>query len=244
MVVRDMRPMTQTSITALEKAVEVAGLINACSLVIVDNSSLEPLRKEKIVTDIPFEIIRLDKRHSFSAASNSGAKKLATYESLLFLNNDVFLHPEALKTMISDQLNFSSSICGARLVYPNGQIQHVGVGFGKGNDGPHHLHHYEQSRVIPRITAECQAVTGAVILIDSFLFSKLQGFDENYPFAYEDVDFCLRATGVGAKIICSQKVDSIHLSGQTRDEETKVFEKLSRDMFFARWGGRVGSLLL
>ena len=61
MVVRDMHPMTQTSITSLEKAVEVAGLINACSLVIVDNSSLEPLRKEKFVTDIPFEIIRLDK---------------------------------------------------------------------------------------------------------------------------------------------------------------------------------------
>ena len=56
---------------------------------------------------------------------------------------------------------------------------------------------------------------------------------------YEDIDLCLRAAANGAKTICSQAVDSIHLSGQTRDDKTKSFEKLSHDLFLERWGGRV-----
>lgn len=238
MVLRDLHPMTQTSITTLERALQVAGLIESSSLVIVDNSSLEPLTLDHISAQVDLQIVRLDKNHSFSAASNLGAKKLIDKECLLFLNNDVFLHPRALETMLADRASFSASICGARLVYPNGKIQHAGVGFGIGSE-PHHLHHYEYSRLIPRITSQLQAVTGAVMLIDSSLFWELQGFDENFPFAYEDTDFCLRAAATGAKTICSQSVDSIHLSGQTRDDKTKSFEKFSRNLFLERWGGRV-----
>ena len=159
-------------------------------------------------------------------------------ECLLFLNNDVFLHPRALETMLAARASFSASICGTRLVYPNGKIQHAGVGFRIGSE-PHHLHHDEYSRLIPRITSQLQAVTGAVMLIDSSLFWELQGFDENFPFTLEDIDLCLRAAANGAKTICSQAVDSIHLSGQTRDDKTKSFEKLSHDLFLERWGGRV-----
>ena len=238
MVLKDLHPMTQTSITSLERALQVAGLIESSSLVIVDNSSLEPLTREHISVQVALQIVRLDRNHSFSAASNLGAKKLMDKECLLFLNNDVFLHPRALETMLAARASFSASICGARLVYLNGKIQHAGVGFRIGSE-PHHLHHDEYSRLIPRITSQLQAVTGAVMLIDSSLFWELQGFDENFPFTYEDIDLCLRAAANGAKTICSQAVDSIHLSGQTRDNKTKSFEKLSRDLFLERWGGRV-----
>ena len=238
MVLKDLHPMTQTSITSLERALQVAGLIESSSLVIVDNSSLEPLTREHISVQVALQIVRLDKNHSFSAASNLGAKKLMDKECLLFLNNDIFLHPRALETMLAARASFSASICGARLVYPNGKIQHAGVGFRIGSE-PHHLHYDEYSRLIPRITSQLQAITGAVMLINSSLFWDLHGFDENFPFAYEDTDLCLRAAATGAKTICSQAVDSIHLSGQTRDNKTKSFEKLSRDLFLERWGGRV-----
>lgn len=244
MVTRDLLPMTQTSITALEKALEVAGILKESQLVLVDNSSFDPLQRDEIVTKVAFQIVRLDKRHSFSAASNWGAKKLISKDLLLFLNNDVFLHPLALTTLLSDRLSFSAAICGARLVYVNGHIQHAGVSFGAGSQGPYHINHNEPSCSTPRVTTQLQSVTGAVMLIDSSLFWQLQGFDEIFPFAYEDTDFCLRAAEVGAKTICSQTVDSVHLSGQTRDSDTIRFEKASRDLFLARWGGRVGSLQL
>lgn len=242
MVTRDMHPMTQVAITNLNKTLQEAQLNEMSSLVIVDNSSAEPLRHQTLASAVPFRVVRLDRRHSFSSASNWGAKKLKGADFLLFLNNDVFLHPYALKYMLEDTKLFSASICGARLVYPNQQIQHVGVGFKVGGE-PFHLHHYENSRQISRVISPLPAVTGAVMLIDSDLFWALNGFDPRFPFAYEDTDFCLRAGATGAKIICSQRVESIHLSGQTRDHETRKFEKLSRDIFMARWRGRVGPIL-
>lgn len=243
MVAKDMQPMTQTSITTLEKALEVAGLMEACALVLVDNSSIEPFQLHNFQTNIPLNIIRLDKNHSFSAASNTGARRVSNAELVLFLNNDVFLHPQALSTMLEDKEAFSASICGARLVYPNGLIQHAGVAFGAGEEGPYHLHHLAPSRIVPRVTAQYQSITGAVMLIDMNLFLTLEGFDEVFPFAYEDTDFCLRAGELGGTTICSLQVDSIHLSGQTRNPATNKFERISRELFIARWGGRVTSLM-
>ena len=234
--------MTQTSITALERALEVAGLIDDCKLVLVDNSSGEPFMLDNISTRAPFQIVRLDKNHSFSAASNIGARKVANSALLLFLNNDVFLHPKAISAMLEDKKLFDASICGARLVYPNGLVQHAGVEFDSGSESaPRHIHHFQPSNKIPRVTAYNQSITGAVMLVDSNIFWDLEGFDEIFPFAYEDTDFCLRAAARGSTTICSQVVDSIHLSGQSRNETTKMFEKQSKEIFRARWGGRVTS---
>lgn len=238
-----MQPMTQTSVTTLEKALEAAGLMEECALIVVDNSSIEPFQLHNFQTKIPLRIIRLDKKHSFSAASNIGAGKVSNAELVLFLNNDVFLHPQALSIMLEDKIKFSAAICGTRLVYPNGLIQHAGVGFGSGKEGPHHLHHLVPSRIVPRVTTKHQSITGAVMLIDMDLFLTLHGFDEVFPFAYEDTDFCLRAGEFGATTICSLQVDSIHLSGQTRNQASNKFERISRELFIARWGGRVASMM-
>jgi GT2 family glycosyltransferase len=239
MVAKDMHPMTQVSISALEKALEVAGLVGGSSLTLVDNASVDPFKLSGLRTEISAQIVRFDRNHSFSAASNFGVKKSPSSELILFLNNDVFLHPEAIRTFLADKAKFGASICGARLVYPNGLIQHVGVGFHVGMGGPYHFLHLTPSRLVPRITSYLRSVTGAVMLIDATLFRQLEGFDEIFPFAYEDIDFCLRSAELGAKIICSQLVDSIHLSGQSRNETTITYENFSKEVFQARWGGRV-----
>lgn len=239
MVAKDMQPMTQTCISALENSLELAGLAGTSALVLVDNSSVDPLKKSWLSVGIPTVIVRLDKNHSFSAASNFGAKKAPKADLLLFLNNDVFLHPEALREMLEAASRFSAAICGVRLVYPNGLIQHAGVGFRPGMAGPYHLDHMTPSRLVPRITSYYQAVTGAVMLVDSDLFWSLGGFDEMYPFGYEDIDFCLRAAETGSKIICSHQVESVHLSGQSRNAETNAYATLSEELFQSRWGGRV-----
>jgi len=242
MLARSMHPMTQTSVVALESSLAYAGLLNSSKLVLVDNSSPDPYREENLDTNVSLSVVRLDKSHSFSSASNWGASKLRDSDMLLFLNNDVFLHPRAIEAMIQDKGRLSAGICGLRLVYPNGKIQHMGVGFGSSMAIPHHLNHYEPSILQPRVSGYCQAITGAVMLIDSELFWELEGFDEIFSFCYEDTDFCLRAGALGKKVICSQTVDSIHLEGQTRDETSMRYQNLSSEMFLARWGGRVSSL--
>ena len=242
MLARDMHSMTQTSVTALEKALSYAGLLKYSKLVLVDNSSLKPYRPEHLNTNLSLRIVRLDRSHSFSAASNWGASKLSDSDMLLFLNNDVFLNPRALEAMIHDKKELNAEVCGLRLVYPNGNIQHMGVGFAPSTTIPHHLNHYEPSSLHARVSGYCQSITGAVMLIDSELFLDLEGFDEMFSFCYEDTDLCLRAGAIGKRVICSQTVDSIHLEGQTRDENSMRYQNLSAEIFFARWRGRVSSL--
>ena len=88
-------------------------------------------------------------------------------------------------------------ICGARMVFPDGTLQHAGVVFGSGKQGPYHLLRTRPSHLMPRVDREFQAVTGACMLVKDELWRKLGGLDEDYPFGLEDIDFCLRARAGG-----------------------------------------------
>jgi GT2 family glycosyltransferase len=89
---------------------------------------------------------------------------------------------------------------------------------------------------VPRQIKYYQAVTGACLFIKKELFDDMNGFDENYPFGYEDVDLCLRARERCVKISCIQEYDSLHfgsLSNQRHDRHQE-----SKYYFFKCWKGR------
>lgn len=224
-------------LSCLEAAAAAAG-VGRLHVVIVDNASPIPYRSSDLAASCNVELVRLDVPTSFARASNLGAARGFDATDVLFLNNDVLLHREALGDMLSVRSVHSADICGARLVYPDGTIQHCGVLFDSGERGPYHHRHRERSDLVPRDIRGLQSVTGACLLVGRSLFDSLGGFDEQFPFAYEDVDFCLRARQLGATIVCAQGVDSIHLQGQSRDERAYVLERQAKILFFARWGGR------
>jgi GT2 family glycosyltransferase len=180
-------------------------------------------------------LLRLDRPHSFSAACNRGAR-LAPADHYLFLNNDVLLHPLALSEMLALIREPNTGICGARLVYLDDTIQHCGVRFDRGKRGPHHEFHGRHTSSVSRIPRRFQAVTGASLLITAATFDSLGGFDEAFPFGYEDVDLCLRAGQLGRSIVCSQAYDSIHL--ESMSDKRPHRHSASRKVFFDRWRGR------
>ncbi|MCZ8315510.1 hypothetical protein [Phreatobacter sp.] len=87
-----------------------------------------------------------------------------------------------------------------------------------------------------RAIRDFPAVTGAVLLIDGQLFDELAGFDEIYPFGYEDLDLCLRAGQKGARITCAQAIDSLHFESTSNRDPGR--HDLSRQQFWLRWQGR------
>jgi GT2 family glycosyltransferase len=89
---------------------------------------------------------------------------------------------------------------------------------------------------VSRIPRRFQAVTGAALLITAATFESLGGFDEAFPFGYEDVDLCLRAGQLGRSIVCSQAYDSIHL--ESMSDRRPHRHSTSRKVFFDRWRGR------
>ena len=230
--------LLQHCLTALQRAAEASTLDKNFEVVIVDNASQRPYCLE----DFPirnfcthFEIIRYDRHHSFSKSNNEAAKK-CTGDYLFLLNNDVLLHENAIGSMLrlmKSEINVG--ICGSRLLFPDGTIQHCGTVFGGGNTGPFHIDRGVPAYLVPRINQERQAVTGACMLISRQLWGELSGFDEAYAFGLEDVDLCLRARQHGWRVFCCNEVDSLHFESMTPGRS--ALDIPSRKLFMKKWKG-------
>jgi len=202
-------------------------------IVVVDNASPDPYRKGEFGEHV--DIMRLDEPRSFSIACNRAAFS-APNDIVLFLNNDVLLHPDAITDILETMRETGAAICGARLVYPDDTIQHCGVRIGGPLPAPYHEFNGDPSATVSRAVRDYQVVTGAVLAARFDLFRELDGFDEAFPFAYEDVDFCLRARQKGYRVTCAQRVDSVHFESTTPGRFVR--ELGGRVIFEKRWIGR------
>ena len=203
-------------------------------VIVVDNGSEYPIWIDKNAFN-NFRIMRFDYPRSFSSACNV-IRNCKEGTDLLFLNNDVFLHPQAISQYFKISKKLNLGICGSRLIYTDGTIQHCGIRFDEGQRGPYHEFHKTKSILVPRQIKYYQAVTGACLFIKKELFDDMNGFDENYPFGYEDVDLCLRARERCVKISCIQEYDSLHFGSLSNQRHDRHLE--SKYYFLKCWKGR------
>lgn len=230
-VSRGLEPMLRDCLAHARRALGQGRSTMADRMVVVDNAS------QPAYTGLDAELLRFEQHQSFAAACNAGIQA-ARNDLYLMLNNDVFLHERAIGAMLEAMGKGARiGICGARLIYPDGRIQHAGIRFGPSELGPYHVHRAIPSAEVPRTMADFQAVTAACMLIRREAADELGGFDEIYPFGWEDVDLCLRARHRGWRVICCPDVDSIHFESLTPGRMDR--DQASRDVFMARWKGRV-----
>lgn len=224
--------MLRACVAALQHALaRQPGLMAA--IVVIDNGTQLPYRPEAVGDGVA--LLRFDVPRSYARACNAGARHRPASRYLM-LNNDVFLTPESLREVLALADDHPSAIVGARMVLADDTIQHCGVRFDDGPRGPFHIHHGRPTGIVPRAPQRFQAVTGAAMLIPAALFDRLDGFDETYPFGYEDVDLCLRAGQLGAPVLCAQAYDSLHLESMSNRRPDR--HAASRELFFERWRGR------
>ncbi|WVT77572.1 glycosyltransferase (plasmid) [Sinorhizobium chiapasense] len=172
---------------------------------------------------------------NFSRAINDGVAR-ATGEHFLLLNNDVaIVEATWLTEMVECLLYKNVGIVGAKLLYPNQRIQHVGVisGFG-GLAGHWYLNKPANfggpmNRLHVRSSMTC--VTGAVMLISGECARHVGSWDEeNFAVAYNDVDYCLRAYKAGFRIVWTPFACLVHHESVSRGydrggENRKRFER-------------------
>jgi GT2 family glycosyltransferase len=175
---------------------------------------------------------------NFSKLNNDAVKVIAAdVTHLLFLNNDVFaLHPGWLESMLG--WSTQAGIVGAMLAYPDGTIQHAGIGLGLlgGVD-----HAYRGQPVWKNLSErsvgencelicvrEVTAVSAACLLIRRELFNEVGGFDEQYAVGFNDVDLCLRARARGESILLDTNAVLVHEESQSRGKEDRHPEDTAR----------------
>lgn len=131
---------------------------------------------------------------SFAENCNKGAAD-ATEDFLIFLNDDTLPHVGWLQPLLDAFSDPEVGIVGARLLYPDGRIQHAGVWF-DAPDGVLTAHNELQDLE----SRDVDAVTGACLAIRRTLFEDCDGFDPLFRNGYEDVDLCLRVRAGGWRI--------------------------------------------
>ena len=153
------------------------------------------------------------------------------------LNNDVLLCEGTLQRMLGVVAGCENvGICGARLLFPDGTIQHSGVVFGRGDTGPYHYMRGVDHRIAPTADRDHQAVTGACMLVRHAVWDALGGLSEDYGFGLEDIDICLRARQRGWRVVCCNRSGSIHFESMTPGRVELDVD--SRRVFMQRWRNR------
>lgn len=192
-------------------------------ILLVDNQSDDPAVHayyESLINEPRINVLSYPHPFNFHALNNWAVRKTKG-EVLIFLNNDTeVLEPDWLEEMVGCAMRPDVGIVGAKLLRPNGKIQHAGMIIGLMG---HAADIFEDCEDHSCTCFGCvdwyrnyHAVTGACMAIRREVFVRLGGFDEIYEVGYGDIDLCLRAHEQGYRIVYNPFVVLKHHEGGTR----------------------------
>ena len=206
-------------------------------ILVVDNNSTDP-RNEDYYAALEHPVIRSREPFNFSRLNNFGASR-TTGDYLVFLNNDTeVISPEWMTAMLEFCQQPEIGVVGAKLLFPDGGIQHAGVVLGLGGVAGHVMTGFPAGSShyfgIGSVVRNCSAVTAACMMTRRDVFESVGGFDEGLPTAYNDVDYCLRVREKGLRIVWTPFAELYHHESASRD--TAICPDAVR-LMRSRWGG-------
>ena len=197
----------------------------AIEILVVDNGSTDPATLAFYAEAADrLRIVRYDESFNYSRACNLGAAE-AQGELLLFLNNDIEIQCAGwLDELVRRALRPGVGVVGAKLLYPDGAIQHAGVAIGLMGLAAHVFHRGPQHRHgvfgSPDVLRNWSAVTGACQLVRRSLFDLVGGYDEAFQLAYSDITLCLDIVRAGYRVVYTPYAPLIHHESATRGQDT------------------------
>ena len=216
-------------------------------VLIVDNGSTEPdalALLDRVAADPRVRVLRDDGPFNWSALNNRAAAQ-ATGELLLLLNNDVsVLHPGWLRSMAAQAMRPGVGVVGARLMFPDGRLQHGGLLLGPRGAAVHAFMGADADEpgylAQVMLLRDLSAVTGACMAIRRSLFHELAGLEQdNLHVAWSDVDLCLRARAAGYRVIWDPEATLVHHEAATRGRDESLEQQarfeIERTYMRRRW---------
>lgn len=201
------------------KSIEEKTTYRHFEIIIVDNQSQEPETLSYLACS-PHAVVSVPGPFNYSYINNIGAAH-AQGEYLLFLNNDTeVITEEWLAAMLEHAQHPSVGVVGAKLLYPNGTIQHAGVVLGHAGMAGHAFWYLPADDPgyfdLAQVVRNCSAVTAACMMMRKSVFAEVGGFDDNIKVALNDIDLCLRVREKGYLVIYTPYAVLYHLESATR----------------------------
>lgn len=194
-------------------------------------AAVERIRRAADACGAIARIVDFDEPYNFSRKVNAGVAA-SSGSVVLVLNDDTeLIAPESVSVMLGlldsdDDPAGPVGAVGAKLIYPDGTLQHGGhvyhhefmhafIGWDGEHPGPQRMLAIER---------ECAGVTAAALMTTRTVFDAVGGFPEDLPLHFNDVDFCLSVRETGRRIIWTPHACWYHFEGRTRDRGATMEE--------------------
>jgi O-antigen biosynthesis protein len=225
----------------------------ALELIIVDNGSSEPASGRlfaRLWRDPRVRILPYAGAFNWSAMNNA-AVATARGEVVVLLNNDIeVINPGWLRALVAQVLRPGVGAAGAKLLYPDRRVQHVGITLGPGAVAAHLGRYAREDEPGDHgafvLTRSVAAVTGACLAVRRSLYQAVGGIEETVlHVTNNDIDFCLRLRAAGQRVVLAPDAVVLHLEAASRgldvSEAHRVRARAERDYLLARWGSLAAS---
>lgn len=220
-------------------------------ILVVDNGSDDPATIDYMAGLKSSARIRVlhDARPFNYAELNNSAVQEARGELICLLNNDTeVIEEQWLTEMVSIALQPRVGFVGAKLLYPDGTIQHAGVILGIRGVAAHVLKrapgdspgYFNRAKHIGTFSV----LTGACLVVKKNVFLETGGFDsQNLAIAFNDIDLCLRVRELGYRNIFTPHALLYHHESASRGMEDTAEKKVrfAKEVKFMkkRWGNEL-----
>ena len=132
---------------------------------------------------------------------------------------------------------------GAKLLYPDNTIQHAGIGFGFLTLAAHMHKNFPvghpgyMGRLV--YAQDVYAVTAACLMVRKDVYEQVNGLDESFAVAFNDVDFCVRVREAGYTNVFTPFAQLYHYESKSRglDESPAKRKRFASEVerFQKRW---------
>jgi hypothetical protein len=203
-------------------------------VVLVDNASnagfIGQLQGD-YADDAAVHIIRNEANYGFARGVNVGIQyALARGADFVFLlNNDAIIDRQCIQVLVSTlEADATAGIAGPRIFY-HADPDRIWQGSGYFSLIKSGVVNPEKNRLQTSLAEGIQGIqkasflTGCAMLIRSRIFAKVGLFDEDFFFYDEDVDFCLRVTRAGFKLLYVPQAKSWHKIRNVAKDRTSPF---------------------
>jgi O-antigen biosynthesis protein len=201
------------------------------SITICDNDSIE---KETLawMASTTHAVVSCPGPFNYAAIVNRGVASVDA-DFVVTLNNDTTIAtPDWLERLVGLCALPGVGSVGVKLQYPDGRLQHEGVGI---IPMPVHLSrdvNYDEPDRWLTSTRDAAAVTGACQIVRTTLWRELGGLDERLAVAFNDVDFGMRMTKAGWRVVYTPEVVLGHRESASRGD---LHPPADEALLIARW---------
>jgi GT2 family glycosyltransferase len=148
---------------------------------------------------------------NYSKLINFGVKNCSS-DYIVQLNNDTeVITPNWLELMLGFAQRSDVGAVGAKLLYPDGSIQHAGI-YMYYYRMQYHIKHIFYSNSIQNYIA----VTGACMMSRRELYEKVNYMNEELAVQFNDIDFCFSLQNKNYYIVYNPFVELYHYESKTR----------------------------